>query len=471
MPELTGFTCFCGPQYDSLYGLLVNSGDEVDEVQAQQKKANDGVRAARDARFAKLSPKEHERMQRESDSQYVVAVRPSGRSKLTYDFELLKTAEPPSEAAKHPYIEVVITHPRVFEECGTVNTLFGIPKIDASKARGAVVTKGLKRKAAVTVPRDQHQNIKAEIDVVPMASRVIKKGDELKKAAELGWTVPPPVPLTPSLRTKYTNADFSSTNEAEQAALLRELKARNLDKKPWEGTIDYVKRWTGRIMDFITYNAPASFEQNAGKPIWNTFNTKVAHCGTYSFLLVCSLRAFGIPARSMVGFGGLDGTQTHCTVEVYIDTSQTWLSVEPQSRGSVGQINPFTATASIGVLTMDDIKDNHTLRPWAADAEAWASQVFKRADADGNGYISKDEVQGLMEALFPALRSTKADDSMQRMMDDAIKKLDVDGDGRITKDEFVKQMVSPSGGGMASDFMTNATQFAMGQPPACQVPR
>ncbi|MGC4086261.1 MAG: EF-hand domain-containing protein [Vicinamibacterales bacterium] len=71
------------------------------------------------------------------------------------------------------------------------------------------------------------------------------------------------------------------------------------------------------------------------------------------------------------------------------------------------------------------------------DATARQQQFFEKADADGNGGISKDELKTMLE------QRPRADEGRGPSLDDLFSRIDADGDGEISSaenDTFMQQM-------------------------------
>ena len=61
--------------------------------------------------------------------------------------------------------------------------------------------------------------------------------------------------------------------------------------------------------------------------------------------------------------------------------------------------------------------------------------IFAKYDSDNNGYLDENEVKSLLTDAF-AGRNGSIDSNGKMMVDQFYKRVDVDGDGKISKDEI-----------------------------------
>ena len=62
-------------------------------------------------------------------------------------------------------------------------------------------------------------------------------------------------------------------------------------------------------------------------------------------------------------------------------------------------------------------------------------------DSDGNGYLDRNEIREVINAMLDLLGADKNNNNPQQLADECIRELDSSRDGRISKDEFVNGLM------------------------------
>lgn len=228
---------------------------------------------------------------------------------VKYQFERFKEGEPGDSADARPFVQLVLSKPQTFVDNGNPNTIMADVSFDVGKARDVVEIKGLKRKAAIIVPRSQLEHITAKVKFMQLQVRVV-----LASSKEESDVVLPPWPLSPREREKYLEDEHDDFDEIRKV-----LEEKDCARKPSEGVLSFLERLLVHVIHWVEYDYEADDRLNTGKPPSNIVKTKVAQCGTFSELLVSCCRAYGIPARCVGGHRDYDGERIHVTAHLYID--------------------------------------------------------------------------------------------------------------------------------------------------------
>ncbi len=67
--------------------------------------------------------------------------------------------------------------------------------------------------------------------------------------------------------------------------------------------------------------------------------------------------------------------------------------------------------------------------------------AFQIYDEDGNGFLSKEEIENVITGMLDLLGADKTMNDPQKLADEAIKALDTSKDGKVTKEEFIKGLM------------------------------
>ena len=67
--------------------------------------------------------------------------------------------------------------------------------------------------------------------------------------------------------------------------------------------------------------------------------------------------------------------------------------------------------------------------------------TFALYDSDGNGYLDRNEIRAVIQAMLELLGADKNNNNPQQLADECIRELDSSRDGRISKDEFVNGLM------------------------------
>ena len=100
------------------------------------------------------------------------------------------------------------------------------------------------------------------------------------------------------------------------------------------------------------------------------------------------------------------------------------------SESDVQSILSGVSTTASGEILLSDLMADRRRRPSVANG---IQQIFEIFDADGDGYISSQE-------LFQVLREL-GEDISPRDVKEMIKEIDTDGDGCISYQEFAKMLL------------------------------
>jgi len=105
---------------------------------------------------------------------------------------------------------------------------------------------------------------------------------------------------------------------------------------------------------------------------------------------------------------------------------------------------------------MSSINSTATGTTYAPDFTALQKNVFNKADTDGDGYLTTDELQSLLDSkprlaqALSGLATSSSSDGSAPSASDVMKALDSDGDGKVSAAELASGMAKArkTGGGM-----------------------
>ena len=67
--------------------------------------------------------------------------------------------------------------------------------------------------------------------------------------------------------------------------------------------------------------------------------------------------------------------------------------------------------------------------------------AFALYDADGNGYLDKDEIKLVINGMLDLLGADKKHNDPQKLADECMKELDSSHDGQVSKEEFINGLM------------------------------
>lgn len=192
-----------------------------------------------------------------------------------------------------------------------------------------------------------------------------------KRELKPGPPKEPVVALRSADRRRWTRSDDQIDYDAPKFQTW--LASHGLRRKAEEDDVTYVKRALKTIHQEAHYG-----EEPIPKLLSEICDLKAHYCGGFSWTLVGTLRANGIPARALVGhMASKSGDDVHVTAEAYLD-GIGWLEIEATSE-MLETPPPFIAFHT---------DNNLLLEGWRGESipEMWLQPVINAPQAVSGGW-------------------------------------------------------------------------------------